>query len=52
MVVGLRPTGKPVQLPPTPITTAPRFYSTELSRSNLVCNRRRFAKLSFTDFTA
>jgi hypothetical protein len=25
----LRPAGKPVELPPTPIATAPKFYSTK-----------------------
>jgi len=31
MGVGLRPTGKPVDMPPNPTAAAPRFYSTKYS---------------------
>jgi len=34
MEVGLRATGKPVELPPIPIATALRFYSTEIKTEN------------------
>jgi hypothetical protein len=40
MGVGLRPTGKPVDMLPDPITAAPRVYSTD-----------RFNFLSFFSFT-
>jgi hypothetical protein len=36
MEVGLKPTGKPVELLPTPIATAPRFYSTTAEGWSLI----------------
>ena len=39
MEVGLRPIGKPLELPPTPIATALRFYSTKWYPKMLICWR-------------
>ena len=36
MEVGLRPTGKPVDMPPNPTAAAPRFYSTNYSFLDVV----------------
>ena len=36
MDVGLRTTGKPVDKPPNPKATAPRFYSTRIIHPNKI----------------
>jgi hypothetical protein len=50
MEVGLRTTGKPVELPPMPIATALRFYSTELSFSNFYNAGERSCREQRSDF--